>query len=117
MTAPIRRVHVKLNAVMFTMMLEELMAGPCRAQDLADYTGMSMLTVQRTIRVMHRRKVIHIKAWEKDVRGAWTCKVYQLGEGKDAPKPKPKLSTEYESRRLAKDRQARMYSALAGGVA
>lgn len=86
---PRGKYQIKLNSVMFSMMLEELMAGPSKAQDIVEYTGMSIITVQRTLRVMHRRKVIHIAAWEKDARGAWTMRAFALGNKKDAPKPKP----------------------------
>jgi hypothetical protein len=92
MAPPRGQYQTKLNAVMFSMLLEELMSGPATAQGIADYTGMSVLTVQRTLRVMHRRKVIHIAAWEEDVRGAWTLRVWALGEGRDARKPPPKTS-------------------------
>lgn len=89
MAPPRGKLQVKLNAVMFSMLLEELMAGPAKAQDIADYSGMSVLTVQRTLRVMHRRKVIHVAGYEKDQRGAWTLRLFALGEGRDARKPPP----------------------------
>jgi hypothetical protein len=82
MAPPRGKYQIKLNAVMFSMMLEELMAGPSKAQDIAEYTGMSVLTVQRTLRVMHRRKVIHIAAWEEVHRGA----VQGKAAGHEAPR-------------------------------
>lgn len=107
MAPPRGKYQTKLNAVMFTLMLEDLMDGPSTAQELAEHTGMSILTVQRTLRVMHRRGVIRISGWNEDTRGAWTIRAFALGRGKDAPKPPPKSSggqwkAENERRRRAR---------------
>lgn len=90
MAPPRGKEQVKLNAVMFSMMLEELMSGPCTAQHLADYTGMHILTVQRTLRPMYRRGVVHIAGWEKDPQGRWVIRVFGLGHGTDKKRPAPK---------------------------
>lgn len=82
----------KLNAVMYAMMLEELLSGPCTAQAIAEYTGMHTLTVRETLRTMHRKGVVHIAGWEEDARGAWSIRVFGLGHGRDKPKPAPKTS-------------------------
>jgi hypothetical protein len=111
MAPPRGKFQTKLNAVMFSMLLEELMAGPATAQEIAEYTGMSVLTVQRTLRVMHRRGVIHIKSWGRDIRGAWTLRAWKLGEGKDAPKPPPNSSG---GTCKAKARDRMVHAALAG---
>lgn len=79
---------VKLGAVMFAMMIEEMMAGPCTAQDIAAHTGMCLTTVQRTLRAMYDRKVVHIAGWECD--GAGRRRVFGLGAGKDKPRPAAK---------------------------
>jgi hypothetical protein len=108
---PRGKYQIKLNAVMFTMLLEELMAGPAKAQDIADYTGMSVLTVQRTLRVMHRRGVIHVAGYEIDQRGAWTLRLFALGQGKDKKKPSPNSSG---GRCAARARDREIHAALAG---
>ena len=87
MAPPVNKKQVKLNALMFAMMLEELLSGPCTAQHLADYTGMYVLTVQRTMRAMYGRGVVHIAGWERDLAGRHTVRVFGLGAGKDAKKP------------------------------
>lgn len=103
MAPTIGKKQVKLNAVMFAMMLEELLSGPCTAQDIADYTGMSLLTVQRTLRAMYRRKVLHVAAWERDVAGRMTVRVFGLGAGKDAKAP---ITTRSEMNRKYRLRKA-----------
>jgi len=102
MAPPRGKYQTKLNGVMFAMMLEDLMTGPSTAQQLADYTGMSLITVQRTLRVMHRRGVVHIAAWDEDARGAKTRRSFALGHGKDARKPPPISKAEKNRRYKAK---------------
>lgn len=87
MAPPIGRKQVKLNAVMFSIMLENLLSGPCTAQEIAESTGMALLTTQKTLRAMYRRGVIHISGWEKDAANRCTVRVFKLGEGRDARKP------------------------------
>jgi hypothetical protein len=102
MAPPQGRKQVKLNAVMFAMMLEELLSGPCTAQHLADYTGMYVLTVQRTLRAMYRRGVVHIAGWERDLAGRMTVRVFGLGPGKDAKKQvksRAEMNREYRARK------------------
>jgi transcription initiation factor IIE alpha subunit len=84
--------QVKLNAVMFSMMLEELLDGPATAQTIAEYTGMAQLTVNKTFRAMYRRGVVHIAGWELDQAGRMTVRVFGLGPGRDARKPIKKRS-------------------------
>lgn len=90
MAPPRGKYQVKLNAVMFAMMLEDLLAGPCTAQDIAQHTGMNILTVQRTFRQMYARKVVHISGWEQDAQSRWVIRVFSLGAGKDKKRPPPK---------------------------
>lgn len=113
MAPPRGKYQIKLNAVMFTMMLEDLLSGPCTPQDLAEHTGMAVLTVQRTLRVMHRRGVVHIAAWGEDARGAMTLRVFALGHGKDAKKPPPKTSRFFANRKVARLAAAGVFGSLA----
>ena len=109
MAPPRGQYQTKLNAVMFSMMLEELLSGPTTAQGLADYTGMHLITVQRTIRAMRRRKVLHVAGWEKDVNGRYVIRVFGLGPGHDVKAP---IKTRLEMNREWRARKAR--AALVG---
>lgn len=102
MAPPTGKKQVKLNAVMFSMMLEELLSGPCTAQTLAEYTGMYIQTVRKTLRAMHRRKVVHIAGWEKDTNGRHVIRVFGLGFGKDVKAPKKsrlEMNREYRAKK------------------
>jgi DNA-binding transcriptional ArsR family regulator len=105
MAPPLGSKQVKLNAVMFAMLLEELMDGPATAQTIADYTGMAPLTVNKTFRALYRRGVVHIAGWEKDLAGRMTVRVFGLGRGRDAKKPIKKRSELNRKYRLKRSMQ------------
>lgn len=105
MAPPQGKKQVKLNAVMFSMLIEDLLCGPCTAQDIAEHSGMHVLTVQRTLRAMYRRKVLHIASWERDAAGRMSIRVFALGSGRDAKKPiKPRsqMNREWRARKVMK---------------
>jgi DNA-binding MarR family transcriptional regulator len=104
MAPPRGQYQIKLNAVMFTMMLEEMLEGPSTAQNLAEHTGMSLITVQRTLRVMHRRGLVYISGWEKDSTSRWAVRVFTFGKGKDAKRPPPKPRAQKSREHRAKTR-------------
>lgn len=116
MAPPRGKYQVKLNAVMFSMMLEDLLAGPCTAQDIATHTGMNILTVQRTFRQMYARKVVHISGWEQDTQGRWVIRVFSLGAGIDKKRPPKKTEAqrrkEWRERSAARELGGAMYAGL-----
>jgi DNA-binding IclR family transcriptional regulator len=102
MAPPIGKKQTKLNALMFAMLLEELLSGPCTAQALAEHTGMALITTQRTLRTMYRRGALHIGGWERDAAGRYTVRVFALGHGRDAKKPiktRLQMNREYRARK------------------
>ena len=94
MAPPRGKYQVKLNAVLYAEMIGELLEGPSTAQDLASHTGMHVLTVQRTLRPLYRRGLVHISGWEKDSQGRWVVRVFKFGPGKDAKRPPPKTKAQ-----------------------
>lgn len=108
MAPPRGKYQVKLNAVMFAEMLGEMMDGPCTAQDLAQHTGMHVLTVQRTLRPLYRRGLVHISGWERDAQGRWVIRVFKLGAGKDMKRPPPKK----KAQRLRESRARKSFAGL-----
>lgn len=117
MAPPRGKEQVKLNAVMFAEMLGELLEGPCTAKDLADHTGMHILTVQRSLRPMHRRKLVHISGYEQDASGRWVIRVFKWGIGSDAKRPAPKTRAAKRKAGRVKRRIAVAHQALAGAMA
>lgn len=91
----------KLNADKFAALLDEFLSGPCTSTDLAEAAGMSPRYMNRLLRAMKKRGVIHVAAWGKDSIGRINIKVWALGHGKDARKPaKPReqVNREYRTR-------------------
>lgn len=77
-----RRV-IKMSAISYAKMMS-LIDGTRTCLEIAEETGLHVLTVYQYTRELHREGVIHIALWEKDTRGRDAIKVYKLGEGKDA---------------------------------
>ena len=114
MAPPIGKKQLKLNALMFAMMLEELLSGPCTAKSLAEHTGLSLITVHRTLRALYRRNVVHIASWENDAANRCNVRVFGLGHGRDARKP---VKTKAQSNKAYRLKAARRPLAEMGAMA
>lgn len=89
-------------------------------QELADETGLRILTVRLFINELHKQKVIHIARWER-VGVSNNVRAFKLGKNKDAPKPPRRSNAEncrlYNARRKALRQQMQIANALAGKAA
>lgn len=93
--------QIRLSHLTFTLILEELVSGPCTAQALADHSGMLPKTVRLLLRTMRKKKLAHIAAYDKDTLGRVNVMVYGFGPGKDAKraaKPREQVNREYRKR-------------------
>ena len=88
---------IRVNAIAIAEMLKAAQEGVYTSWELVDITGLTINTVRGYMNVFHKAGVIHVCDWEEDARGNRTRKVYKLGSGKDAKKPK--LSQEEVNRR------------------
>lgn len=79
-----KRRIIKMGAISYAKMIRLLMDGTMTCAEIAEETGLHLLTVYQYTRELHREGVIHIALWEKDSRGRDAIKVYRFGEGKDA---------------------------------
>lgn len=96
-----RRGH-KVNALSFSIMCKLLMEGTRTCRELADETGLHVLTVYDWTAVMHKQGIIHICTWEGEGRSQ--TRIFMFGPGKDAPRPVKKrsiISSEYRARKKA----------------
>lgn len=110
--APKTRKVIKVNAIAFAEMVNCLIPGDMPCAEIAEATGLHYLTVLHYTRAMHARGAVHIAAYEPDSRGRYVTRVYKLGPGRDAKRPK---LTDAERRRryLARQRQAKALGLLA----
>lgn len=109
--------QTRLSHITFTLVLEELMSGPCRVSELADHSGMTHRYLNRLMRTMHRKKVVHIAGWDKDTLGRYGVRVYGLGAGKDAPrrtKSREKVNRDYRARAAVAHLVGTPFAALGG---
>lgn len=100
-TNPHRGKRHRVGAITIAHFLQELLLGPATTKDLCQATGMSMITVQRWVRTLHRMNVLHISSWEKNDYGRPVWAAYTLGVGTDASrkiKSNSKRKKEYRAR-------------------
>jgi hypothetical protein len=96
-----RRGH-KVNAMSFAIMCKLLMEGTRTCAELAEDTGLHVLTIYDWVRELHRQGVLHVCMWEGEGRSS--MRVFKLGPGKDAPrptKPRSRIHAEYRAKKKA----------------
>lgn len=76
--------QIKMNAISYAQMCAAMIAGDLTCQELADETGLHLVTIYQYTREMHRFGAAHIVRYEPDARGRHIVKIYKLGPGKNA---------------------------------
>ena len=109
----VKRRALRVNAIAIAELMVALQHGCHSMVELADICGLTIGTVRNYLKQLHKRGAIHIVDWREDKRGARTLKVYELGIGKDMPKPKRMSSAEACARWKAKRKQAKLLSMMA----
>lgn len=103
---------VRVNAMTAAHMIGEMLDGPSSAKMLSEVSGMQLPSVWRWMRALHKAGVIRIVGWERDQQGSFRIALYQLGRGKDAPKPSKMTNAERLRRYRAKIRRTDLAQAL-----
>ena len=111
----IRSKQVKMNAILTIRVIKLLYYNEMTAHDVAEETGLHLVTVSRYIREMHKQKMAHIVGWEKDVKGRDATAVWKFGRGMDKPRAR---ATAAERQRTYKQRlaQKEMIQRMAGAI-
>jgi hypothetical protein len=78
-----KRTIRKLNAIAQAQLIKYMLEGIHSCQELAELSGLHVITVYQYARELHKAGAAHISAWEKDARGRDVIKIYSLGPGKD----------------------------------
>ena len=108
-----RRSSVRVNAIAIAELMVGLQDGCHTMLELADLSGLSIQTVRNYCNQLHKRGAVFVADWREDAKGGRTLKVYELGQGKDMPKPKPQPKTEACKRWRDKQRAAKMLQMMA----
>lgn len=109
-----RRGH-KVNAMSFSIMCKLLMDGTRTCNELAEDTGLHLLTIYDWTREMHRQGIIHICMW--DGEGRSSTRIFKFGPGTDAVrpiKPRSQIHAEYRARQKAAQLLQRMAGTMEG---
>lgn len=112
-----RRGH-KVNAMTFSILVKLLMEGTRTCYELAEDTGLHVLTVYDWTREMHRQGLIHICMWEGE--GRHSVRIFKFGPGKDAArpiKPRSQIHAEYRAKQKAAQLLQRMAGTMEGATA
>ena len=83
-----KRQAIKVNQDMYARTLKMLLEDPLTAHEVAEETGMHIITAQCLMRAFKKHKVVHVCAWEPDKMGRDATPVYKLGGGRDRPRRK-----------------------------
>lgn len=100
----------RFSAVLIAMLIRELMDGPCTTKELAAVTGIGERSVLMYVTALYRRKCIRIAAWERDVSGKQSIRVWAFGATTDAAK-QPGMR---KCAAVKKTEQRRVYAILGG---
>lgn len=86
-----------------------MMDGTRTCRELAEETGLHILTVYDYTYHLHKSGAAFIVTW--DGEGRHQTRIYMIGRGKDAPRPsksRKQIAEDYRARKTAKDLLHRM---------
>lgn len=93
----------KVNQEAYARLFKILIHEDATAHDLAEETGLHLVTIQTLMRCFKKHKLVHVSAWEPDLKGRDCTPVYTWGEGKDKArrrKSRAKIAKDYRARKL-----------------
>lgn len=105
----------KINAITQARLINLMLDGVYTCQQLAEETGLHYITVLQYARELHRAGAAHIADWDEDARGRSTLKVYKIGRGKDAKRPR--LTGAQRQERLRERRKTLQQIQVTAGTA
>ncbi len=113
----VRRTNVRVNAIAIAELMVGLQDGCHTMLELADMSGLAIQTVRNYCNQLHKRGAVFISDWREDAKGGRTLKVYELGQGKDMPKPKRRSKAEACAKWRAKKKQTKLLAMMAANGA
>lgn len=111
-----KKTTVRINAISIAELMIGLQDGCHTMLELAEMSGLAIRTVRNYCMQLHKRGVIHIVDWREDTNGGRTLKVYELGTGKDMPKPPRRTPAEVCARWRAKQKHTKMIRRMAANA-
>ena len=105
----------KINQLVMAQTVKLLLDGPATAHEVAEHTGIHLVTAQEWMRCLRKEGAVHISGWLADRLGRDTTAVFQLGIGKDKPRHKF-TPAERQARHRARKRQLHNQSVITGAT-
>ena len=97
----------KVSHVVLAQTMKALIDGPVTSHEIAEITGIHIVTAQEWMRSLRKEGAVHITAWLPDSMDRDVTAVYKMGPGKD--KPRRKLT---DTQRQARYREKKRRMAL-----
>lgn len=110
---PRSRSLLKVNQSTYARVFALMLQYPCSTHELAQHTGLHIVTIQSLMRTMKKHKVVHIVSWEKDRLGRDCTPVYAFGKGADKPRA-CKSRAEVSAQHRARQKQKALLQMMAG---
>ena len=105
----------KVSHVVLAQTVKLLLESPHTAHEIAEHTGIHIVTAQEWMRCLRKEGVVHIDGWIPDGLGRDTTAVYKLGAGKDKPRHKF-TAAERQARYRARKKQAKVHKLILGDL-
>ena len=99
----------KMGAFTYAILIKLLADGTRTCTELAEETGLHILTIYDYTYHLHKAGAVHICTW--DGSGRHMTRIYMLGAGKDVPRPsksRKQIADDYRARKTAKELLHRM---------
>jgi predicted ArsR family transcriptional regulator len=103
----------KVNHRTMAQTIKILLDGPATAHEIAEHTGIHIITAQEWMRCLRKEGAVHIGGWLPDSLGRDVTAVYQIGKGKDKPRHKF-TPAERQARHRARKKQATLDKLILG---
>lgn len=103
----------KMSAFTYALLINLLMDGTRTCRELAEETGLHILTIYDYTYHLHKAKALFIVGWDGEGRNQ--TRIFMLGRGKDVPRPsksRKQISEDYKARQAAKALLQRMAGEL-----
>lgn len=104
----------KTNQETYARLFKMLLKEPVTAHELAEESGIHLVTAQSLMRTLKKHKVVHVVGWIPDALDRDVTPIYKLGEGRD--KPRRKLSHAERQRRHRARKEAKQQQLLLMGM-